>query len=207
MRGAGQLVLGLLLVLIRGGEASAQTGTYAGAVVFAGKPVSGATVWLHYNAGQTAKLVEARSDIQGNFHLRGPNGTEDKAVALIARAADGRIGWRLLGGRGHWQASADDRDFRIELLPVGEARGRLSDSSGKPIAHATVTVSMIQTGEQHGSRTWSLRDAPAPLARLFDASSKDDGTFAVPGVPVGASVYATLTTADYKDLLAAGTAG
>ncbi len=194
------IVLGLLLAPMAAGAASAQTGDYAGTVVFAGVPVSGATVWLQCDTGTAARLIETRSDPQGKFRLRDPNGKDDRAIALIARAADGRIGWRLLGRRGHWDDSAAD-DLRIELLPVGAARGRLSDAAGKPIARAKITVNGLQPSKRDGARTQGLYDMPPALARLFEASTKDDGSFALSGIPLGGSLHAMLATEDYKDVL------
>jgi hypothetical protein len=187
-------------MLICAGEVSGQTGSYAGTVVFSRMPVSGAAVWLHWDRGDGPKLIETRSDGQGKFRLQCPKAEEDNVVALIARAADGRIGWRLLGRRGLSDDHPDEAEFSVELLPVGEARGRLTDSSGKPVVRARINVNALQLSERDGSRALSLHDMPPQLALLFEAITKDDGTFALPGIPLGASVYATLATDDYKDL-------
>lgn len=196
MKRSPLVVLGLMLVLFCTGPAPAWTGSYFGTVVFQGKPVSEATVWLRsYGTAESDRdmLIETKSDAQGKFRLPGPKEGADNVAGLIARAGDGRIGWRSLG---RW-AEGDESDLKIELLPVGEARGRLTDSSGGAIARAKIQVELFNVGEGKGFQRADQYSLPSASTRFFEATTKDDGKFVLPGVPLGASVYAAVSAPGY----------
>ena len=59
---------------------------------------------------------------------------------LFARARDGRVGWQ----RPVWRNSADGKGVEIELRPVGDVRGRLTDQNARPIAGVEVATELHQ---------------------------------------------------------------
>ena len=180
------------------GPIQAQAPPLAGAVVAQGKPVAGAKVWLRHSLpngdGEQTKLIEAESDAQGNFKLAGPADEGARLYELIARAPDGQFGWLNLS-----RDLNSGPNLRIELMPVGEARGRLADAKGQAIPKAAIQVEMLTLGpdaEFGGRRQLSL---PKSLQNFFEPTVNADGTFVIRGIPLGADIYATLAAPDFGD--------
>jgi hypothetical protein len=140
---------------------------------------SGCTA-LERPARRTGDFRETQTDAQGKFKLSDP---EEGAGfrQLIARAPDGRLGWHDLRDR------LSDSDMSIELLPVGEARGRLTDPQGQALQKARIQLRTFSVGSGQGFRQLSL---PKALWKYFEAGLHADGSFVIGGVPLGAKIYA-----------------
>ncbi len=93
-----------------------------------GRPVEPETVATVTTDGQGRFLVPWAPN-RGN-----PRGTQK--FSLLARARDGRVGWLWLGRE--WPNGADGKSVEVELGPVGDVRGRLTDQNTRPIAGVEV---------------------------------------------------------------------
>lgn len=178
--------------------AAAQPAAISGTVVSQGRPVSGAKVWLRYyttGASATEKLIQTTSDSAGRFRVIAPE-QERSGFELIARAGDGRLGWLSLG----WEGDTDHGDVVLELLAVGEARGRFTDTQGKPLSGTRVEVKSFYVGSGKGFSRERSVNLPNELAKAYEAASNRDGVFVVRGVPLGANVYATASPAGFGEL-------
>ncbi len=181
-----------LATLLLPPSASSAGSTYSGTVVADGKPIDGAKVWLRsYSRTSEAEvaLVETRTDSQGRFTLTGPKEADAHPYELIARAADGRIGWFTL----QRDDSAESDHLRIELHPVGEAQGRLTDSAGRPIPDIRLRLRSFGIREGKASSESRYREIPEPLSSVFETTIRSDGTFVLRGIPLGARVHALVT--------------
>ncbi len=173
--------------------------TTSGTVVADGKPVSGVKVWLVYyfqaERPPVEKLIETETDTAGRFRVAEPKDELAQLDRVIARAADGRIGWLDF----RWGEEDEQRNPRIELLPVGEARGRFTDTGGRPIAGVRVEIESLQIGKGERFRREKRLSIPKELQKLYQATSGEDGTFAVAGVPLGASLSGPVTATGVGD--------
>jgi len=171
--------------------------TYRGTVVSDGKPVGEAKVWLssyHRNKWNDEILVETRTDSQGRFTLAGPKGADVIAAALIARAADGRIGWLS-----PFRNDAESTELRIELHTVGEARGRLTDASGKPLPEVRLRVKSFGIRQKGVSAAENWCSIPKPLRSQFETTTGSDGSFVLRGIPVDGLVHASVSAPRFGD--------
>jgi hypothetical protein len=109
----------------------------------AGAPVPGCKVWM-VGVNSTERTAEAIdqtvTDPQSRFafaaeKLKAPHAPRDR-VAFFARDAKGRIGWPI---RQQVPTRANDvEELRVQLFDVQDYRGRLTETSGQPIAKAEV---------------------------------------------------------------------
>ncbi len=182
---AGSIFLALLAVVTP--MSAAQGTVYSGVVLAQGQPVAAAQVWLCWYRPTSEKngLTEVQTDARGHFTVTGPVEEDAYPSALIARATDGRFGWLSLRG----DEAIDRSSLRVALLPVGEARGRLTDAAGQPLRGVRVRIESLDVGPGKGPRRERQLGLPAGIAKFFEATTNADGDFAVPGIPVGASVY------------------
>ena len=162
----------------------------------AGATVADGQVWAV--AGDLAGRVtvaSAKSDGKGRFVL--PKVWENEAAkaavaagkfGLFASASDGRPGWLTVLDR--IGAGGEENKFEITLSPVGEARGRLTDKSGKPIKDVFVTpVWFGRPGQSRTDESFIL--APEAFATYRDRTA-DDGSFVLKNIPQGARVCAAI---------------
>jgi hypothetical protein len=188
------LFLGAFLLLP---QISLANSTYSGTVVANNQPVDGAKVWLRSYSRPESKdaLVETQADSKGRFTLTGPKEPDAIPSEIIARAADGRIGWFSLF-RGESEELAA---LRIELYPVGEARGRLTDSVGRPLPDVRLRVRSFGIRERKAPSYQNSHTIPDPLSNLFEATTGADGSFVLRDIPLGSRVHASVSAPRYGD--------
>ena len=106
--------------------------------------------------------------------------------SLAARDARGRMGWLTSVQR---QTPTPNR---ISLVDLGEARGRVADHAGKPVAGAEIVPAMfVRSHEKRGANDY-LRLAPV-LAEPFATTTAADGSFTLRGIPAGCQVQARVS--------------
>ncbi len=138
-------------------------------------------------------IATATTDRQGRYVLPGARAhkaikaSRDERLGLFARARDGRIGWLT----NYWRDHPGDRGGDIELMPVGEVRGRVSDQDGRPMAGATVTIEQFWKPNGMGF-SQPIELVPETVAP-YQTATAADGSFALQGVPLGSSVQAKIT--------------
>jgi len=126
-------------------------GPFTGTVVdAAGKPVAGATVWLltRDDSGKSNVVAETASDEKGRFRIaevsRDDSSGAPRPLMLTARDSQGRIGGQVRsfssGPPVPEARSTQFRDMQIALQDVKDYRGRLTDTSGQPMAKAGIRV-------------------------------------------------------------------
>jgi uncharacterized GH25 family protein len=173
--------------------------SYRGTIVSGGKPVDGAKVWLrsyHRTKGlKDEALVETRADSRGSFTLTGPKEPDVLPFEIIARAADGRIGWYSL----FRNDPTEPAELRIELYPVGEARGWLTDSAGQPLPDVRLQVRWFNIRPKGASNYERQHQVPDSLSSLFEAKTRADGSFLLRGIPVDSQVHASVSAPRYGD--------
>ncbi len=160
----------------------------------AGAGVADVQVWavggLMY---EPVTVVSATTDGQGRFILphawdhKAAKATGDDRLGLFARARDGRIGWLANIGR------RDEADARaeIELGPVGEVRGRVTDQDGRPIAGAAVVAAGFWKPTDSG---FSDNIALVPeVASAYRTTTAADGTYVLKSIPQGVLLEAKIT--------------
>jgi hypothetical protein len=171
---------------------------YNGTVVANGQPVEEAQVWLRYSRPGDATrdaLIGTRTDAQGRFSLAVPAKGDAQVSGVIARVADGRIGWFSLPR----DDPADKGGLHIDLYAVADAKGRLSGPAGRPISQARIRVQAVSIGQRKGIDRPRQLSIPDDLAALFEATTKADGTFVLPGIPVGANVSVSVSAPGHGD--------
>src|SRR5262249_44452322 len=105
-----------------------------------------------------------------------------------------RIGWLSMV----WPGSVDAADVRIALGPVGEARGRINDRDGRPIAGAEVTPAIISRKDADRPGQDYIR-IPPELAGPLKPTRAADGSFAVNGPPQGAELQAIIAAPGFGE--------
>ncbi len=185
----------LALIVLAGGfphRCAAQAESLSGRVVDkAGAGISGAQVWaIGGRWDEPEPAAQATTDAQGRFLMPKAWGQGGPAslhyLSLFARAPDGRIGWQTT----LWRNSVDANDVRIELGPVGEARGRVVNQDGRPVAGAEVTPVLFIRSADLASNDY-IRLSP-DVATRYRTTTAADGSFRLEGTPQGGAIQATI---------------
>ena len=191
--------LGSIVVRAGGATVESQPGKndLSGRVVDqAGAPAVDSQVWAVAGdwAGRVT-IASAKTDGKGRFIL--PRLWEIEAArsaiaagkfGLFARASDGRPGWVSVLDR--FGAGGEENKVEIILSPVGEARGRLTDKSGKPIEGVFVTPLWFgRPGQSPAEESFMI--APEAFAAYRDRTNKD-GSFVLRNIPRGARIRAAI---------------
>ncbi len=141
-----------------------------------GAGVAGVQIWAINGAGWTPPtLARTTTDGAGRFKVPAPpdrDGVRDlQNFNVFARTRDGRVGWLRTARRG-----TADR-FEIELMAVGDVRGRLTDQDGRPIAGVEVAPTLISR-----TNVDYVRLSPEVSAQ-FRTKTVADGSFLIKGIP------------------------
>ena len=107
---------------------------------------------------------------------------QGRALKLFARAQDGRVGWSRPG----WRQGDVSPNAEIELLAVGDARGRLTDQDGRPLAGVEIAPAMMS--RSNTNFVWLSPEVRA----LLGTTTAADGSFVLKAVPPGNGGYQQL---------------
>jgi RNA polymerase sigma factor (sigma-70 family) len=159
----------------------------------AGAGAAGVQVWLMGGRrGETETLATVTTDGQGRFLLPRPPNRDNspgfQTFGLLGRARDGQVGWLWLGT--DWPNGADGKSVEVELGPVGDVRGRLTDQNARPIAGVEVKPVLL-TPSANASPTDYIRLSPE-VGAVFRTTTASDGSFVLPGIPRGAGIFAAI---------------
>jgi RNA polymerase sigma factor (sigma-70 family) len=134
-------------------------------------------------------VARATTDSQGRFAVpwtRDREGLrEPRNLYLFARSRDGRVGWL--------DRPASRIGAEIELMAVGDVRGRLTDQEGRPIAGVEVAPTFIRMRVTPLVCTWINPE----LTDLFRTTTAADGSFLIKGIPQGAAIWASIAAPAY----------
>jgi hypothetical protein len=192
------------LCLMRAGVACAGAeGTLAGRVVDkSGAGVAAAKVWAIrgtwvwggiFDFDEARIVAETTVDGRGKFVLpnlpahkfeNGPwlrSGAYAFRYYLLARAGDGRLAWL----DSDFLRRQDPTNIDLDLVEVTDARGRLVDQDGRPIAGAEVIPVHVSRERGIGSNGVPLPDA---LTAQLHATTAADGSFVLKGIPRNAEL-------------------
>jgi hypothetical protein len=136
-----------------------------------GKPVAGADVWLSQYGNHDEGVVVAKTDSLGEFKLR----SVGSARSLAARASGAAP-----SPASHIPEGKPGETLRMRLVlggPGGVLRGSVKQTTGGPVAGATIRVSVPETGIQTGPGA----SPPPPIMTHTD----DAGAFTVDGLRAG----------------------
>ena len=157
----------------------------------AGAVVAGGHVWAVAGPGWTPETVATvTTDVQGRFVVPFPRNQGDRRdlqdFGVIARGSDGSIGWQ----RPAWPNSPDGKNVEIELKPVGDVPGRLTDQNARAIAGVEVATVLINPAGEGNAGNY-IRLSPEVTA-LLRTTTAADGTFVLKGIPRGARIFAAI---------------
>ena len=165
-----------------------------------GSGVGAAKVWVIGGSWEEPEEVaETSADGQGVFsfptlwkELKRSSALKRlrHSYSLAARDGRGRVGWITSVGSGM------ETPHKISLVEPGEARGRVVDTAGKPVAGVEIVPAMfLRSHERRGANDY-LRLTPA-LARPLATKTAADGSFTLRGIPAGCDVQANVTHAGF----------
>ncbi len=196
---AAAVVLGLTAMAVeppRADPPKSGVNDIAGRVVDqAGAVVAGAQVWAMVIQGVDAETsATGTTDRQGRFVLA--NAWNEKAMRdgawdaglmeLFARGPGGQVGWL----HPVWPNSADGKSIELELSPVGDVRGRLTDQNARPIAGVEVKPVLLRPSANAHSSVY-IRLSPE-VGAVFRTTTALDGSFLLQGIPRGAGIFAAI---------------
>ncbi len=161
----------------------------------AGAPVAGCKVWLRIHRRDYVQRVadvidEMTTDSQGRFTFRNVKAKLPLPMPVwlpvIARDANGRVG-------GHkWFPDFPPlyraEEIRIRLAEVQTYRGRIEDSSGHPIAKATIQPNFCDPFPRRGHYEEEIALLPPAVAAEMAGESGPDGAFVLRGVPANGAI-------------------
>jgi RNA polymerase sigma factor (sigma-70 family) len=192
-------VLGLFALLAAGSptaEVKPGPADLAGRIVDeAGRGVANAHVWAVVGSwGERKSIATGETDDQGRFVL--PKAWDQDAAkasitagqfGVFAQARDGRVGWLAKVDRG---SAGPNNTLEIAVGIVGEAHGRVTDQTGRPIAGARVTPLMIDRASDSGAGDSFNLNSEFIASHI--TTTAEDGTFVLKDTPRGASVRAAI---------------
>lgn len=171
----------------------------------AGEPASGATVWLVVRDGEKfAEPITSSSGDEGQFSFADVDGhtlpdDDARSVMLVARDAEGRLGWLYLN-----RARFDRAPNEISLTEVADLTGRVVDAEGRPIAGAKLKPRSVYVSRAIAERVAAARnDRPdffPDLADQYQATTAADGTFKLSRLPRDSGITFDVSVPDFDKL-------
>lgn len=194
----------------RGAEsppAAASVGPLAGVVADAqGQVAAGAKVWLYRFSWdgeyRCPTLAETVTDAGGRFQFPKTEwNTEGRSQlpCLLARDAQGRLAPAPYLSQPRDTATLTD--LRLTLQEVGVFQGLLVDQAGQPIPNASVQATLVNLRGEIAKTIHQLF-VPDVLAEATRATTADDGTFSLGGMPSEGVAYLRITAPGYGSPLA-----
>jgi beta-lactamase regulating signal transducer with metallopeptidase domain len=180
-----------------------------------GKPAAGANLyWAQIESSRPRsmrKLTDrGATDQQGRFEITltpADLPATPSPLSLVAHKAGFGIAWEQVDRNGI------PPELTLRLVEDRPIRGRLTDTEGRPVAGARVTVNNVLASAdgslnafllawRHDWRfAWTKLDRPgalyAPLGRLMGASTDGDGRFTISGVGVERVAEVDITAPGY----------
>jgi hypothetical protein len=177
-------------------QSTIDTEKFAGRVVFEGKPVTGADVYLgkRINVGgseyRQELKVAARTDQDGRFSFARPGGDPaSTSYCLIVRKSG------LSDGVARIDARIDPGNVVIELFPPSVLSGVVRSSDGKPLEGAEVRINGSDTRDASGKMVISnYVNIP-----VFTTLSDKEGRFTIQNVPVNLNLTVGASKAGYQE--------
>jgi len=184
------------------GPTEATIGPLAGTVADAqGRPAAGAKVWLYSFSWQgeyrCPTIAETVADDQGKFHFpdtKGDSEGQPQVLCLLARDADGCLAPAPYLSQPRDAATLTD--LRLTLQEVGVFRGRIVDQAGQAIAGASVRAAMVNLRGEIAKTVHQLF-IPDVLADQTQATTADDGSFSLRGMPSEGGIDLRITAPGY----------
>jgi RNA polymerase sigma factor (sigma-70 family) len=160
----------------------------------AGTAVADVQVWaIGGRVVEPVTVARATTDRQGRYVLPGAwahkaaKALGDQRLGVFARAPDGRVGWLTNYGREELVRQGGE----IELQPVSEVRGRVTDQDVRPITGATIATEGFWKPTESGFR--ELMELVPETAAAYAAHTAADGSFALKAIPQGSLVEVKIT--------------
>lgn len=133
-----------------------------------GKPAAGVPIFVSSNnTNYGIQMFETKTNARGEVSFRPPC-----VLSVLPPTALG------IGAGIFWTDGGT-----VRLSPTGTARGRIVDSSGKPVSGATVNVQFLNLyGPKNASTYLSFQKS---FSDRWRATSASDGSFEISGLPYG----------------------
>ncbi len=163
----------------------------------AGRPVSGARVWLREYLGRQNFYRSADSDVQGRYRFA----QAKPGYLTVAALAPGRSYAALSRSLQQGQPSVE---MNLVLKAPETLRLRVVGEDGKPIRGAEVTV--LSFRPERGDWSWFPVEA-LRLEKIAVPVSDGEGRLAIAGVPAGCTVRTYLKHPDFARLEVVAKAG
>jgi hypothetical protein len=188
-------------------DAEKPPGDLSGVVIdAAGAPVPGCTVWLLRMDWDVAnEVAQTTTDANGRFALPAlPPDASNRTIIyprVFARDSNGRLGAHAVPALSPGTQPGTRPEIRIELMETQDLHGCLRETSGKPIAKATIVPRYFNI--EASSRGIVSQIFPAPsVAKSMAAESATDGSFTMHGLPRGSRLMAAVSAPGYGPLRA-----
>jgi hypothetical protein len=181
-------------------QAEKPEGSLGRVVDAGGAGVAAARVWVIGGSLEEPEgVAETSADGQGAFsfptlwkELRSSDAFKRlrHSYSLAARDGRGRIGWITAINSGTTAPNI------ITLVEPGEARGRVVDAAGKPVAGAEIVPAMFVRSHETRAANDYVR-LTAALAKPLATTTAADGSFTLRGIPAGCEVHAKVTRSGF----------
>jgi len=191
----------------------ALAGDYAGVVTNPdGTPAAGCQVWLirrgRLSSLDTSVAEETVTDANGRFAFRTPRpdplDREAGYFAPLARDSQGRTSWSLPATPPPRIPPSPDstvakpeppKPYQLKLVETRDFHGRLLETTGQPIAKATIEPVYV-SGAEFGKPIYSLFSLP-PGLKEFSGETDADGAFVLREMPLQGTISARITAAGF----------
>jgi protocatechuate 3,4-dioxygenase beta subunit len=186
----------LIGLVFAGAVAAAEPAEWTYPVTHQGKPAAGVKVGMtaidpSADSLKPSEPTFATTDAKGEVRFKKPAG-ESALARVLARDQAGRGGFGTLYGEGRYPQT-------LELVGNAELAGRVLDDAGKPITGLKLKAVALgpESFAQYGGRRLVFVETPDWFWADFPAKVAADGSFTLPGVPVGYSAVVRFEAAGF----------